>query len=105
MAYLPADATYSGDVWFSNTASNFTETSWMRGSYEYVAAVHEIGHALGLKHPFDDAPTLRPSLDSRSFTVMSYSSFGGQEGSSFSFEPTTPYGARHSGYPASVWEE
>lgn len=91
-AYYPADATYSGDVWFSREGSNYSEASWSRGSYEYMAAIHEIGHALGLKHPFDDTPppTLRPSLDSRSYTVMSYSSFGGQEGSYFSYEPTTP---------------
>lgn len=35
--------------------------------------LHEIGHALGLKHPFDDDPTLAANLDNSSHTVMSYS--------------------------------
>jgi hypothetical protein len=36
--------------------------------------IHEIGHALGLKHPFDSgAYTLQPALDTGSNTVMSYS--------------------------------
>ena len=34
--------------------------------------LHEVGHALGLKHPFDGNPTLTSSLDNRSNTVMSY---------------------------------
>jgi Ca2+-binding RTX toxin-like protein len=34
--------------------------------------LHEIGHALGLKHPFEDDPTLEPSLDNFTQTVMSY---------------------------------
>jgi hypothetical protein len=34
--------------------------------------LHEIGHALGLKHPFDGYPTLSSGLDNKSNTVMSY---------------------------------
>ena len=34
--------------------------------------LHEIGHALGLKHPFEGPDTLDPSLDNHSNTVMSY---------------------------------
>jgi Ca2+-binding RTX toxin-like protein len=34
--------------------------------------LHEIGHALGLSHPFDGLNRLPPSLDTRSNTVMSY---------------------------------
>lgn len=33
---------------------------------------HEIGHALGLKHPFDGTITLDPNLDNTNNTVMSY---------------------------------
>lgn len=35
---------------------------------------HEIGHALGLKHPFEDGATLPFSTDSDQYTVMSYTS-------------------------------
>jgi hypothetical protein len=34
--------------------------------------VHEIGHALGFKHPFEGEPVLAIDLDSKSNTVMSY---------------------------------
>ncbi|PLX37562.1 MAG: hypothetical protein C0606_04530 [Hyphomicrobiales bacterium] len=34
--------------------------------------IHEIGHALGLKHPFDGDPTLPTSLDNAQHSVMSY---------------------------------
>jgi len=43
--------------------------------------LHEIGHALGLKHSFEDlggtAPTLAPALDTAAQTVMSYTGVGG----------------------------
>jgi len=38
--------------------------------------LHEIGHALGLKHPFDDDVTLASDLDNYRYTVMSYTSGG-----------------------------
>ena len=41
--------------------------------------LHEIGHALGLKHPFEGAVTLDPSVDNRTNTVMSYTGAGGTE--------------------------
>ena len=36
---------------------------------------HEIGHAIGLKHPFDGTVVLDPSLDDASETVMSYKGY------------------------------
>lgn len=92
-AYFPGSGPIGGDVWFNTRGTSFTNR-WDAGTFEYLTAVHEIGHALGLKHPFDtssqSATLLDPTLDSRSFTVMSYSADPGNSNSAFSFEPTTP---------------
>lgn len=39
--------------------------------------LHEIGHMLGLKHPFEGDVQLPDATDNSSYTVMSYSSSGG----------------------------
>ena len=43
-----------------------------RSGPELGLYLHEIGHAIGLKHPFEDEPTLIDRLDNTSFTTMSY---------------------------------
>jgi hypothetical protein len=42
------------------------------GSFEYYTVLHEIGHALGLKHSFMGSPVLAANLDNVGNTVMSY---------------------------------
>ena len=92
-AYFPGSSPQSGDVWFNTLGSSYTNL-WTQGSYYFETVVHEIGHALGLKHPFNSSPnnllTLPTNLDSRSFTVMSYSAVAGDNTTHFSYEPTTP---------------
>lgn len=59
------DNPVGGTVFFNtqdfSTSSNVLNT-----------ALHEIGHAIGLKHPFEGDPTLASSLDDNQHTVMSY---------------------------------
>ena len=64
----------SGDVWL-NSDADWTAESWLRGGDGWATLLHEIGHALGLKHPFEapaDGFLLSPELDNERFTVMSY---------------------------------
>ncbi len=88
-AYLPADAASAGDIWF-NVIGTSAANYWTPGSRSYFAVLHELGHVLGLKHPFEGATTLPVSLDSESYTIMSYSAQPGISSTQFSFNPTTP---------------
>ncbi len=61
-----------GDVWINANISSITSGSWSAGEFNYSLLMHEIGHALGLKHPFEDSPVLTGAADSLQYTVMSY---------------------------------
>jgi hypothetical protein len=47
------------------------------GGYGYQTLLHELGHALGLKHPFDDDIHLPTAQDNTGNTLMSYVNAGG----------------------------
>jgi len=47
------------------------------GQADLDTLLHEIGHALGLKHPFEGEVTLDPALDDLAHTVMTYNLAGG----------------------------
>ncbi|WP_207817588.1 MULTISPECIES: M10 family metallopeptidase [unclassified Pseudomonas] len=83
-AYFPSNTPVAGDVWIGPQTNDANPG---KGSYDYLTFVHEIGHALGLKHPFDTSSTnntlLDPTLDDVHFTVMSYNS-------NYSYQATTP---------------
>ncbi|WP_051340153.1 M10 family metallopeptidase [Azospirillum halopraeferens] len=77
-AYLPSTSTLGGDVWFGPRLTGVAE--WTPGRFEYMTALHETGHALGLKHPHEAGDISGPAdlaVDSVEFTVMSYRSFVG----------------------------
>jgi serralysin len=83
-AYFPDRAPSAGDVWIGPATNNKAP---VKGTYDYMTFVHEIGHALGLKHPFSTSAynytVLAPELDDVHYTLMSYNN-------AYSFEPTSP---------------
>jgi serralysin len=91
-AYFPfPDDERAGDVWFANDG---TYDSPVRGDYAYVTVLHEIGHALGLKHPHDTGFLGATPLayDNLSYTVMSYRSY-------YAMDVTVGYGNGQFGFP------
>lgn len=81
-AGYPGDNT-GGDIWLANDVTeNLTPTP---GSQGFRLMLHEIGHALGLKHPFKGDNTLPAGEDNNQYTVMSYTRHPGS-----SVYPQTP---------------
>jgi serralysin len=77
-AYYPAAEEQGGDVWFGRSSGWYTQPSV--GTYGFHTILHELGHALGLKHGHETAGAFRAlpgSVNSMPFTVMSYASFTG----------------------------
>ena len=77
-AMAPGDAFGDSDLFFDINASN---AKFADGTYGALTLIHEIGHALGLKHPFSaeqaggglaDPPYLPTADDKTTWTVMSY---------------------------------
>ena len=73
-AYYPTnDGPWSGDIWID---PNQGVSSYLyAGGFGLELLIHEIGHALGLKHPFESEgglPTMPAQLDETFYTVMSY---------------------------------
>jgi serralysin len=66
--YYPGDLPGSGDIWLT---PEVLRHGWEDGGFSLFTAVHEIGHALGLKHPHEDTPAMPPAFDCWSWTVMS----------------------------------
>ena len=58
-----------GDVWLS-TATNIDGQA--PGGYGTYALVHEIGHAIGLKHPFEGVHTLPVAEADLAHSIMAY---------------------------------
>lgn len=71
-AYEPDAYVYLDNVEWAHQNAGLTAGSW-----GYQTLLHEIGHALGLKHPHEGTIQLPDSEDNTSKTLMSYKGQGG----------------------------
>ncbi len=88
-AYQPSDFPEGGDIWLNPDAA---WDGYTPGKYGFITFFHELGHSLGLAHPFDGtfAGVLPSAEDSYNNSVMSYTALAGNAGSDVDFYPTTP---------------
>ncbi|NPA50757.1 MAG: hypothetical protein GXO02_03905 [Epsilonproteobacteria bacterium] len=73
-SFYPAEEPdYMGDVFLSSQFNSDPKNYGLdRGEGGWTTIVHELGHALGLKHPFEAPNILPDELDDTNHTVMSY---------------------------------
>ena len=80
-AYFPSGGDWGGDSWFNRNNYNTPET----GNYAFSTFMHEAGHALGLKHGHEtsDGGALNSAQDSHEYSIMTYRSYVGSPGASY----------------------
>jgi hypothetical protein len=77
-AYYPDNSPAGGDVWFG-TYDDYSQAAL--GNYYFTTAIHELGHAFGLKHSQETGGVANVAVpaahDDLEYTVMSYRSYMG----------------------------
>ncbi len=83
VADFPSDSPEGGDVWFGTRYAGtlYDLRTPTPGNYAWLTAMHELGHAMGLKHghyAYDPGQTVVPAdRDGMEFTIMTYRSYVG----------------------------
>lgn len=77
--YYPGNGAAAGDVWYGRTFPELQNP--IRGQYAWATVLHELGHALGLKHGHEGEgvanTALQSNFDQMAFSLMTYRSYAG----------------------------
>jgi serralysin len=104
-AYYPASSAMfstSGDIHLNSSYDRLGDTNGFQhpaGQHGYVSIIHEVGHAVGLKHPHSDSPNLPAAEDNFARTIMTYNFLGNSPGTMMGYDLMALhylYGARPS---------
>lgn len=77
--YYPGNGAAAGDVWYGRIYPELQNP--IRGQYAWATVLHELGHALGLKHGHEGEgvanTALQSNFDQMAFSLMTYRSYAG----------------------------